>query len=282
MTQRTSVCEHCHKEFNDEFTTCPHVYCSERCRSQSKYRRQKRHDGYAKTGMCERCGNERKIVARQLCNSCYRQWHRTTHETHYECECKVCGSRFTSRHPDATVCSHKCASDLAFQSEGWQQHQARVQATKKQHKPPLTKEQKHKRWLSTLSPLRRAWLQHDTAAFFKELKANSIIDEAGCWNWNYLNNSGYPVATLDKKKAPLHRASLEMRYGKPLGTQQAHHMCGNSHCVNPNHLQPATAAANIGEMLARKSYENRIKELEQYIRNKEPNAEILNRIKYGD
>jgi hypothetical protein len=142
----------------------------------------------------------------------------------------------------------------------------------------MSEEQKRKRWLSSL---RRAWELHDSASFFKVLKSKSQVDEAGCWNWAHLTADGYPTASLGTHKAALHRASLEMRYCKPLGTQHAHHICGNSHCVNPNHLEPATAAQNVGEMLARTSYEARIKELENELKRIDPTNELLNRIQYG-
>jgi hypothetical protein len=48
-----------------------------------------------------------------------------------------------------------------------------------------------------------------------------------------------------------------------------------------DHLQPVNAYVHNSEMLARMSYEQRINELEQWIREHEPNAEILNRISYG-
>jgi hypothetical protein len=40
-------------------------------------------------------------------------------------------------------------------------------------------------------------------------------------------------------------------------------MCANSKCVNPEHLEPVTAAANMAEMLARNYLVRRIRELEQ-------------------
>ena len=58
----------------------------------------------------------------------------------------------------------------------------------------------------------------------------------------------------------------------------AHHKCANTACVNPNHLEPATAAENSLEMLARNSYLARIAELEGVIAELAPGHEVLTRV----
>jgi hypothetical protein len=79
----------------------------------------------------------------------------------------------------------------------------------------------------------------------------------------------------------IHRAILEAKLGAQLGTQYAHHMCANTACVNPDHLQPVTNRENIAEMLARNSYEQRIHELEEAIAELEPHHPVLNRVPVG-
>lgn len=200
--------------------------------------------------------------------------------------CSVCGKQFIATREGCTTCSNACKAKKTAVSPSYRKAMRKRNKTKKPIQGSLFNAQEVKgeeEWKRTLSPLNRAWLEHDSAAFFRALKADSTVDENGCWNWNRsIDKYGYPRASLGgRANRPLHRASLEMRYGKPLGSQQAHHICSNTRCVNPNHIEPATASQNVGEMLARKSYERRIKELENELRKLDPNNELLNRIKYG-
>lgn len=72
-----------------------------------------------------------------------------------------------------------------------------------------------------------------------------------------------------------------MKHGSPLGTQQSHHVCANTMCVNPEHLQAATHVENIAEMKARRSYEARIAELEAALMDIDPEHPLLDRVAYG-
>jgi len=57
--------------------------------------------------------------------------------------------------------------------------------------------------------------------------------------------------------------ALATRGGVSLGHMPVHHVCGNSLCVEPSHLQVVTPAANTAEMLERTHYKARIASLEQ-------------------
>ena len=106
-------------------------------------------------------------------------------------------------------------------------------------------------------------------------KAASRVDPvSGCWVWPQLDDTGYPAGAM-------HRFSLECREGAPLGSQAAHHKCANRACVNPDHLQPVTAAENTAEMLARQSFIKRILELEEELRRVYPSSKLLDRVSYG-
>lgn len=63
----------------------------------------------------------------------------------------------------------------------------------------------------------------------------------------------------------MHRVMLESKHQAPLGDQAAHHICANTACVNPDHLQPVTFRDNTAEMLSRRAYAARIEELERVI-----------------
>ena len=230
------TCLHCGKPFTSQRENS--TYCSKNCRTRASEERRPAKE-------CSHCHKQKTIRARGLCNTCYRQWFRTYKETKHECTCKVCGRSFFSRDKNTTVCSRKCASNIAVESKKFKEHQVRQsspegrkekqaqmkeywshQPRKPKPKPKLlTAEQREQRRLDKCSPLRRAWEEHDSAAFFKALKAKSIVDEQGCWNWQGHLKNGYAYASLSSGKGsqPLYRAALEMRYGRPLGTQAAHH-----------------------------------------------------------
>lgn len=129
------------------------------------------------------------------------------------------------------------------------------------------------------SPLRKGYEDNNKELFFDALKADCDVDETtGCWSWARQEANGYARTRFGKKEIALHRASLEMKHGKPLGVLAAHHTCANTLCVNPEHLQPATAAENNLEMNARKSFIARIAELENALKEIDPDHEILKRV----
>ena len=241
---------------------------------------------------CIVCGKQftsarrRKTCSKKCSNILYRRFNS-------ECVCTVCGQRFIASRPGCTTCSNACKARKTMQTAGYKKlMEKRIGDAKARKarlallppKPEPTQEERYKTWLHQLSPLRRAWVEQDRTAFFKHLREDCIIDERSCWIWQRsCSKDGYAQVplTTSKTKDPLHRAVCEMKYGKPLGTQQAHHICGNRHCVNPEHIVPVTAAQNVGEMLARTSYEQRINELTEELKRIDPNNEVLNRIAYG-
>ena len=127
------------------------------------------------------------------------------------------------------------------------------------------RESKEKRALATRNP----------AAAWKYLSENSEPEGAmGCWLWTGgLNSNGYP-----SDRVLPHRIAAELNTGKPLGSQPAHHKCGVPACVNPDHLVPVTHAENIGEMLARKYFVSRVRELENALRELNEDHPLLKEI----
>lgn len=106
------------------------------------------------------------------------------------------------------------------------------------------------------------------AEMIDKVLSYSHVDPQGCWNWPNLTESGYA-------KNKLYRRVLEAKIGKSLGSQAAHHMCANSACVNPEHLQPVTHYDNVAEMLARHSYIKRIRDLESALKELDPEHPLL-------
>jgi len=107
------------------------------------------------------------------------------------------------------------------------------------------------------------------------IEEKSTKSGSGCWEWSGRISDGYPVQRIGGKTYFVHRLSLEAKMSAPLGSQAAHHMCANSKCVNPEHLQPVTHRENVAEMLARHSYLDRIAELEAALAEVCPQHPIL-------
>lgn len=96
------------------------------------------------------------------------------------------------------------------------------------------------------------------------LLAKRRIVDTGCWEWTAGTQHGY--GQLNRKRHEgehlVHRLAFRTWVGEiPVG-EQIHHKCSNRLCFNPDHLERATQRANVGEMLARRSYEARIRALE--------------------
>lgn len=127
------------------------------------------------------------------------------------------------------------------------------------------------------SPLAVALEDHNYDTVIAEVYKKSILTLDGCWEWPTTDKGGY--ARFQGRS--LYRAILEAKEQAPLGSQAAHHKCGNSACVNPEHLQPVTHAENSAEMLQRNAYLRRINELEGALRSISPAHPVLNRIPLG-
>lgn len=127
---------------------------------------------------------------------------------------------------------------------------------------------------SDRSPLAVALENHDYGTVIAEVFNRAVVTADGCWEWPTTDKSGY--ARFQGRS--LYRAVLESKEQAPLGSQAAHHKCGNSACVNPDHLQAVTHAENSAEMLQRRAYVRRIEELEEALRAVAPSHPVLHRI----
>jgi hypothetical protein len=69
----------------------------------------------------------------------------------------------------------------------------------------------------------------------------------GCWEWRAATfRRGYGAFQLRKgelRKA--HRISWELLRGPIPDGLDIDHLCGNTGCVNPDHLEPVTRAVNL-------------------------------------
>lgn len=246
-----------------------------------------------KQSTCIECGNQRKrgqgSAEKQLCSTCYsRQWRANNKITK---ECAWCGSAFKADRHETNYCGFSCAgkyqSSKRPDSPAWRDYQAQVQANKKPKPDTLTQDELRELWKSKRSPLRAAFEEARWGDFISHLEERCELTTDGCWEWqgqqsqSSKSKSPYPVIKWTGRVRQVHRLALEAKHGAPLGTQQAHHTCANTMCVNPEHLQPATHVENIAEMKARASYEARINELETALATVAPHHPLLSHINYG-
>jgi HNH endonuclease len=73
-----------------------------------------------------------------------------------------------------------------------------------------------------------------------------IATDGDCWAWTgALNNRGYGSVTNGKGGSMLaHRKSYEIAVGPIPTGLEIDHLCRNTRCINPNHLEPVTRAEN--------------------------------------
>ena len=260
----------------------------------------------AKQTTCKEEGCERKILARKMCSSHYSQWHRTEGGKERTYTCTGCGNEYTTRRKPRSgkgFCTADCqrshiARDeqsavkrlqtmtdmgLAHPVEDREcanckgNYLGRVNGSKYCSKECVD-EYLRQLALDSRSPLRKACEDGTPKQILEALKESAIITEDGCWEWKNLDQSGYPRVKFGDRHIAVHRLSLEAKHNAPLGSQAAHHICANTKCVNPEHLQPVTHRENVAEMMARRAYVDRIAELEEVIKELAPGHEVLNRV----
>lgn len=72
-------------------------------------------------------------------------------------------------------------------------------------------------------------------------------DDGECWNWKaYCNpRGGYGRFRLDGRLEVAHRVAFVLSGGVIPTGLTIDHLCRNTRCVNPSHLEPVTVAENI-------------------------------------
>lgn len=75
-------------------------------------------------------------------------------------------------------------------------------------------------------------------------KVNKI--EGGCWEWlGNKNDKGYGFFTYERKTRPAHRVAYEWAKGVIPKGLELDHLCRNTSCVNPDHLEPVSHHENV-------------------------------------
>ena len=73
---------------------------------------------------------------------------------------------------------------------------------------------------------------------------------SGCWEWTRGMNAGYGVLRVNTAAVLAHRFSLQLHLKRPIPKGvEVRHMCHNTKCFNPEHLQEGTHADNMSDMV---------------------------------
>lgn len=68
----------------------------------------------------------------------------------------------------------------------------------------------------------------------------------GCWLWTgTIASTGYGITTRDYAQLMAHRAAYELLMGPIPAGLHLDHLCRNTACVNPDHLEPVRCRTNL-------------------------------------
>ena len=69
-----------------------------------------------------------------------------------------------------------------------------------------------------------------------------------CWEWmGEINHRGYGRFTFRNVRTVAHRVAYELVYGPIPEGLQGGHLCHNTRCVRPDHIEAMTCAKNIAQ-----------------------------------
>lgn len=102
-------------------------------------------------------------------------------------------------------------------------------------------------------------MQYPARYTVEYLKRKCIID--GCWTWQGKTCNGYATVAYEipdgRKYVRVHRMMYELSVGEIGSGLVIDHLCDNTRCINPSHLEPKT----IFENAARGGHQSAINKL---------------------
>lgn len=73
-----------------------------------------------------------------------------------------------------------------------------------------------------------------------------VRSPTGCWTWTgHTNGRGYGRIGVDGREQYVHRVAYELFVGPIPEGLEIDHLCKNTRCVNPAHLEPVTHDENV-------------------------------------
>jgi hypothetical protein len=92
----------------------------------------------------------------------------------------------------------------------------------------------------------------EAAALARFMRFVSVDNSSGCWEWTASSRAGgkgeyggFGMKALGYPNIQAHRAAWILLRGPIPAGLTIDHLCRNTNCVNPDHLEPVTAAENI-------------------------------------
>lgn len=134
-----------------------------------------------------------------------------------------------------------------------------------------------------LGPLERGIQTRDPGLIIGTLKARCLIDESkddSCWIWQGARRGRYGFTGRAATNRLAHRVMAWASTGceGPIEAMpHIHHTCGVPLCLNPRHLMPVTALANILERSTRNALLHEISILRQALEAIDPAHPLLDR-----
>ena len=202
---------------------------------------------------------------------------------YFDVICTVCGAAFRSPNPEAKLCSDDCKSRLysrpgaprsrpgaprscpacggviVLSRHTYCSAGCRVDAARRRGVGPLTTAVESQDWPNVIAEL-----------------LSRTEPSGACRLWTGRTRGGYPQVRVRGRERQAHRLmALAARGGEDLGHMPVHHICANSLCIEPSHLQVVTPEENTAEMLERSHYLARIHSLEQALAAAAPSHPLL-------
>lgn len=215
-------------------------------------------------------------TSRGWCHMHYTRWRRAERPTPRivtkwgMASCGFCGTPFQKKREGNLFCSERCYD------------RSRSSNPSPLDAPRRNKTEVGRRFIPVGESLALGDLVSARVAMRQALQGMSVAASSGCWIWSERADGNYPcTVSIGGRHSSVHRHVVEIMHGTSLEGMHAHHICGRSLCVQPDHLTAATSAANQAEMLARKSYRGRIEALERALSEFDPNHPLLGHPQIG-